>query len=112
MLVFRPAYEKENAAAYEAELDNVRCGRCEFTYGGWQMFITLIDSSDDIITEGLLRSAMNYCAGRGVYTCTLEPDMLSPAALRLGFSREDYTVDIPDALTSTCCPHGGNNEPE
>jgi hypothetical protein len=109
MLVFRPKDEKENAAAYEAQLDNVKCGRCEFTYRDLQMYVTHIDSSDDIITEGLLRSAMNYCAGRGVYTCTIEPGMLSPAARRLGFSQEDFTVDIPEALTSTCCRHGGNN---
>ena len=105
MLVFRPKDEKEKTAAYEAELEGVKCGRCEFTFSGWQMFFTLIESSDDIITEGLLRSAMNYCANRGVYTASIGNDMLSPAAKRLGFSEDDLTVDIPDALTSACCCH-------
>ncbi len=103
MLRFRPCAEKEGCAAYQAELDSVKCGTCDFDWSGYQMFFRSVSCEDDIVTEGLLRSAMNYCANRGVYTSTITPDMLSPAARRLGFTEDELTVDIPDALTSTEC---------
>ncbi len=108
MLVFRPADEKENEAAYEAVLDGVNCGRVEFEYSGYRMKYTAVSCADDIVTEGLLRSSMNYCANRGVYACEIGADMLSPAAKRLGFRESELIVDIPDALTSTSCSCGDN----
>ena len=106
MLVFRPEDEKENSAAYVAVLDNVKVGRCEFSYTDYQMDYTLIDCDDDILTEGLLRSSMNYCGNRGVYVAAIEKNMLSPAARRLGFCEDDLRVDIPEALTKTECRCG------
>ena len=42
-------------------------GSCSFITDGFFMTFNSVDCSDDIITEGLARSAMNYAANRNVY---------------------------------------------
>ena len=66
-----------------------------------------VDCSDDIVTEGLARSAMNYAANRMAYIAKISKNLVSPAFLRLGFSGEDIlSVEIPEALSSGCsCGH-------
>ena len=106
MLSFKPFDEEEGFARYRAVLENTQCGECSFSYSGYEMRFISIDTLDDIIAEGLMRSAMNYCATRGMYISAIEPGMLSPAARRLGFSDNNLTVEIPEALSSSECKCG------
>lgn len=106
MLEFRPADESQNTASYIAYDKGLECGNCTFDFVGFDMRFTLIDCSDDSVKEGLMRSAMNYCANRNAYICMIKPDMLCPAAMRLGFTADRLAVEIPEALASTCCSCG------
>ena len=104
MIIFKPADETQNSASYIARDDNGEIkGRCSFTYVGFEMRFTSVSCDDDSVKEGLARSAMNYCANRGSFTAMITADMLSPAFERLGFSGNRFTVEIPDALSSSCC---------
>ena len=82
-------------------------GRCEFTLEGYNMTFVSIECSDDIITEGLARAAMNYAANRNAYIASIKKELSCNAFLRLGFSGEDVlTAEIPEALASGCtCSH-------
>lgn len=104
MILFKPADEMQNSASYIAADDNNEvCGKCSFGFSGFEMRFTSVDCNDDMVKEGLARSAMNYCANRGAFISMIDADMLSPAFERLGFSKDNLTVEIPDALTSSCC---------
>lgn len=104
MVSFKPCNETGGGAFYTARNENGdELGSCSFEYAGFEMRFTSVSCYDDMIREGLARSAMNYCANRGAYVCYLGADMLSPAFIRLGFTKDNLTVEIPDALASTCC---------
>lgn len=78
-------------------------GSCAFITDGFFMTFNSVDCSDDIITEGLARAAMNYAANRNVYIAKINKEISSAAFLRLGFSGDDMLcVEIPEALASGC----------
>ena len=104
MIEFLPFVVSESEAVYRAYENGDITGECSFTFEGSCMRITGL-SGDDLTGEGLVRSAMNYAANRGAYTCSAAEDMLCPALSRLGFSGSCLTVEIPEALTSSCCKH-------
>ncbi len=82
-------------------------GSCKYTMNGYNMEIMSVDCSDDIITEGLARAAMNCAANSGAYIAAIKKELVCPAFVRLGFEGEDIlSVEIPQALTSggcSCC---------
>lgn len=109
--MFRPAEPEAGAAGYTATDENGVCvGECRFTYDALEMKFTSVSCGDDLIKEGLVRSSMNYCANRGVYLSTVSPVMLCPALNRLGFSGDSLTVEIPEALSSSCCSCADKSE--
>lgn len=78
-------------------------GSCTFTVDGYFMSFSSVECGDDIITEGLARSAMNYAANRNAYIAKISKDISSAAFVRLGFSGDDVlSVEIPEALASGC----------
>lgn len=78
-------------------------GSCTFSIDGYFMSFNSVDCNDDIITEGLARSAMNYAANRNAYIAKISKDISSAAFVRLGFSGDDMLcVEIPEALASGC----------
>lgn len=80
-----------------------KIGLCTFIIDGFYMTFDSVDCSDDIITEGLARAAMNYAANRNVYIAKICKGLSSPAFTRLGFSGDDIlSVEIPEALASGC----------
>ncbi|MBR6941457.1 MAG: hypothetical protein IKH65_11670 [Clostridia bacterium] len=107
MINFKPVDTAENSAGYVAfdEAGN-EIGKCAFTYNTLEMKFTSISGNNESVVEGLARSAMNYCANRGVYLATVTAGMLSPAFIKLGFSADELTREIPEVLTSTCCGCG------
>ncbi|MCQ2481404.1 MAG: hypothetical protein MJ121_04735 [Clostridia bacterium] len=103
MIEFKPLNEMQGSASYIAADGDEKLGFAEFTYQGFEMKFTSLECADDSVKEGLMRSAMNYCANRMSYTSTIKAEMLCPAANRLGFTSDKLTVEIPEALASTCC---------
>lgn len=106
MIRFIP-FKKDKIAGMTALDGENEIGRCEFTVDGYSMTFVSVDCSDDIITEGLARAAMNYAANRYAYIAKISKELSSPAFARLGFSGDDVlSVEIPEALASGCtCSH-------
>lgn len=106
MIRFVPV-EKGDSVLIKAVENDLDIGNCSFLINGFEMIFTSVTCSDDIITEGLARAAMNYAANRYAYIAKVKKVNVSPAFLRLGFSGEDIlSVEIPVALTSGCsCGH-------
>lgn len=102
MIKFIP-FDREGATGITAlDGDNV-IGSCTFAIDGYFMVFNSIECDDDIITEGLARSAMNYAANRNAYIAKINRDISSAAFVRLGFSGDDVlSVEIPEALASGC----------
>lgn len=106
MIRFIPYECEDNVGMKAVENDN-EIGFCTFRINGFDMEFISVECTDDIITEGLARAAMNYAANRYAYIAKIDNKYVSPAFIRLGFTGEDIlSVEIPVALTSGCsCGH-------
>lgn len=106
MIRFIP-FENENVSGMKALDGENEAGLCTFSLDGYFMTFLSVDCSDDIITEGLARAAMNYGANRNAYIAKIKKSISSAALERLGFSGgEELSVEIPEALASGCtCGH-------
>ena len=70
---------------------------------GYSVRFLAVNCSDDIITEGLARAAMNYAANRNAYIALISRELSSEAFERLGFKGDEIlSVEIPEALASGC----------
>ena len=102
MIRFIP-FERDGATVITALDGDNAIGSCTFTIDGYFMIFDSVDCGDDIITEGLARSAMNYAANRNAYIAKISSDISSAAFVRLGFSGNDVlSVEIPEALAGGC----------
>ena len=110
MISFKKSREENGRTVFEAREEDRMLGECEFEFIPCGMKFTRMDCGDDITAEGLARSSMNYCANRGSYISCIPEGLLSPAFRRLGFSETVLTVEIPDALASSCCGCSGKSE--
>ncbi len=106
MIKFIPFEDADSIGMKALDGEN-EVGVCTFAIDGYFMNFLSVDCSDDIITEGLARAAMNYGANRNAYIAKISMEFSAPAFLRLGFSGdEELSVEIPEALTSGCsCNH-------
>lgn len=110
MISFLPQ-EKDGSVVFTAFDGDEALGSCEFTLSGYNMTFTRMDCGDDIITEGLARSAMGCAANRGGYIAKISSSLSTPAFERLGFAGGDIlSVEIPQALTSGCTCHQKKTE--
>ena len=90
--------------AFEADTE---IGTASFEISGFDMMLKSLTAADDLIAEGLIRSALNYGANRGAYTAKVESGIFENVFRRLGFKGEDVlSAEIPEALTGCCCSHG------
>ena len=102
MIRFVP-FENGELAGMTAFDGEKETGKCEFKVEGYSMTFISVECSDDIITEGLARAAMNYAANRYAYIAKISKELSSSAFIRLGFSGEEVlSVEIPEALASGC----------
>ncbi len=106
MIKFIP-YENEDVFGMRAFENDIELGYCTFSVNGFDMNFEEVDCNDDIITEGLARSAMNFAANRNAYIAKIKAEHVCPAFERLGFTKKsDLSVEIPEALTTGCtCSH-------
>lgn len=95
----------ESKSVYSAYEDNIKIGECTFSLRGYDMLITSLECEDETVSEGLLRSSMNFCAQNGAYLSHITENLLRPAAEKLGFSSHNCIVEIPEALMSCGCHH-------
>lgn len=110
MISFFPK-ESENGVSFTAYDGDIVLGKCEFVLCGNEMAFVSVDCDDDIITEGLARSAMGYAASRNGYIAKIKRTLSSSAFDRLGFTGDDVlSAEIPQALTSGCTCHQKKTE--
>lgn len=111
MISFLPS-EEENRVVFNAVDGEKIIGSCAIILNGYDAEFVFVECEDDIITEGLARSAMNYAANRMAYIAKIKSALVKPAFIRLGFEGEDMlTVEIPQALSSGCsCNHNKSEE--
>lgn len=110
MISFLPE-ERENGVIFTAYDGDTVLGKCKFVLDGNSMTFTAVECTDDIITEGLARSAMGYAASRNGYTAKINKKLSSAAFERLGFTgSEELSAEIPEALTCGCTCHREKTE--
>ena len=102
MIKFVP-FENEDVLGMKVLDGETQAGFCTFSLDGYFMTFDSVECSDDILTEGLARAAMNFAANRNAYIAKINTNLSSPAFERLGFSGDDIlSVEIPEALASGC----------
>lgn len=84
------------------------CGKCVFKLNGYTMDLIYVEAlnSDAETAEGLIRSALNYGANRGVYIAYYRADSFIETARLLGFENDSNSVlsgEIPELLKGSCC---------
>lgn len=106
MIKFVP-FENDGIIGIKAVENENDIGFCTFEINGFDMTFLSVECNDDIVTEGIARSAMNYGANRNAYIAKISKQLVSPAFIRLGFSGDEMlSVEIPVSLTSGCsCGH-------
>ncbi len=106
MIKFVP-FEYDGVIGIKAVENENDIGFCTFEISGFDMTFLSVECKDDIVTEGIARSAMNYGANRNAYIAKISKQLASPAFNRLGFSGDDILcAEIPVALTTGCsCGH-------
>lgn len=67
------------------------------------------DVSDNLLVEGFIRAALNFCANRSAYMAYCKDERIKNVLLLLGFEEENgvYSGDIPSLLKGNCCKHSG-----
>lgn len=93
---------------YDYDADGAQCGKCVFRLNGYTMDVCFVEAldSDAETEEGLIRSALNYGANRGVYIAYYKAAGALPVAKVLGFEEDGDGVlsgDIPTLLRGSCC---------
>ena len=111
MIKFTPGKLSENGVfTYTASGENANAV-CEAKLEGAKLFILSVTGAgnDAYVTEGLVRSALNFGANRNAFTAYADPcqtgAQLTAVLRMLGFEDENgmLVCDIPDALTGSCC---------
>ncbi len=87
--------------------DGTNVGKCLFKMNGYKCYVEELtcDYSDQLLVEGFLRSALNYCANRNAYMCYCQIDNIIDVLTHLGFEKNNdiYSGDIPTLLKGSCC---------
>lgn len=111
MIEFTPGILDENGVfTYTASGENADAV-CKAKLDGAKLTLLSVTGADDdsYVTEGLVRSALNFGANRNAFTAYADPAdagaQLTAVLRMLGFEDENgmLVCDIPDALTGTCC---------
>lgn len=87
--------------------ENKEVGKCFVKIDGYSCYVSSVscDRSDKLLTEGFLRSALNFSANRNAYTAFCSDESISDTLSLLGFKKENniYSGDIPTLLKGSCC---------
>lgn len=98
--------ETECAAiiAYDGDAES---GKCLISVSSYNCLLSDIsaDAEDDLLVEGLIRSALNFAANRGAYTAECSENKYDKVLTALGFELNGalYSGEIPELLKGSCC---------
>ncbi|MBR0541419.1 MAG: hypothetical protein IJK26_04345 [Clostridia bacterium] len=82
-------------------------GSCYISVDAQKCFLSDIvsEENDDLLVEGLIRSALNFAANRGAYIAVCRECEFKSVLEFLGFENTDgiYQGEIPELLKGSCC---------
>ena len=104
MISFKPTKE-DDFYGYIAIDGEEQVGRCLFKIDGMYADLLKILAKDDLIAEGLVRSALNFAANRSCYIARCPEGQADSVLEGLGFKNLSgiYSAEIPEALKGSCC---------
>ncbi len=89
--------------------DGTNEGKCFMKICDTKCYISSLecDLSDDVLVEGFIRAALNFCANRSAYMAYCSDERIKKVLLLLGFEENNgiYSGDIPTLLKGSCCKH-------
>lgn len=100
---------EKTVGAYVALEDDAILGKCLVEVNGYTCAITELvqTGADKLVTEGLVRAALNFAANRGAYLASCSVVQIADVLKMLGFSEENgvFRGEIPELLQGSCCKH-------
>lgn len=103
----------KTVGAYVAEENEKVCGKCLVTVDGYSCEISQlsVENEDALLTEGLLRAALNFAGNRNAYIAVCRETAYRDVLCLLGFSEKEnvFTGEIPTLLLGSCCKGGCAN---
>ena len=82
-------------------------GSCFVAVNGYKCCLSdiCVNEPDDLLVEGLIRSALNFAANRGAYIAECSDFNYLNVLKTLGFEKSDsgYSGEIPELLKGSCC---------
>ena len=106
MIYFKPD-SNENSTCIKAFDGDNKIGSCKLSVKGYECELSGITVSldDNLLVEGLIRSALNYAANRGAYIANCSQSGFDSVLKMLGFhfSEGVYSGEIPELLKGSCC---------
>ena len=95
--------------AYVALEDDAILGKCLVEVTGYTCAISELvqTGADKLVTEGLVRAALNFAANRGAYLASCSLVQIADVLKMLGFSEKNgvFRGEIPELLKGSCCKH-------
>lgn len=100
---------EKTVCAYVALEDDAILGKCLVEVAGYTCTISELaqTGADKLVTEGLVRAALNFAANRGAYLASCSIVQIADVLKMLGFSEENgvFRGEIPELLQGSCCKH-------
>ena len=100
---------EKNVCAYVALEDDAILGKCLVEVTGYTCTLSELvqTGADKLVTEGLVRAALNFAANRGAYLASCSIVQIADVLKMLGFSEENgvFRGEIPELLQGSCCKH-------
>ena len=98
---------EKTVCAYVALEDDAILGKCLVEVTGYTCAISELvqTGADKLVTEGLVRAALNFAANRGAYLASCSIVQIADVLKMLGFSEENgvFRGEIPELLQGSCC---------
>lgn len=98
---------EKTVCAYVALEDDAILGKCLVEVTGYTCAISELvqTGADKLVTEGLVRAALNFAANRGAYLASCSIVQIADVLKILGFSEENgvFRGEIPELLQGSCC---------
>ncbi len=99
--------EKDIYGAYVAYEGEIPQGKCLVRIAGYrcEVHVSPDNQPDALLTEGLLRAALNFAGNRNAYIAECRDVHIREVLLLLGFTEKDgvFLGDIPTLLLGSCC---------
>lgn len=103
----------KTVCAYAALEEDTFLGKCLVEVNGYTCTITELvqTGADKLVTEGLVRAALNFAANRGAYLASCSIVQIADVLKMLGFNEESgvFRGEIPELLQGSCCKHSDSH---